>query len=183
MLNLMTNPRPVSLDEMIQELLERDICLFGEEGHWYPNILEKEKEVIKRLAKKSDKNLIIALEGNINTPKHLEIYGKYMEDALNFFQSYGKVEGIMPKDYGFRGLEMGKKIMDLIKKYPDSIIVPVVGANHIAPSGSEIPAYLMKEILDNSLKKEFVRVFFRTATTLDTTLLKGFDLKGIVYFF
>lgn len=186
MLNLMTNPRPITLDEMVSELLDCDIYLFGEEGHWYPNILDKEKKAIQKVAEKSSKNLIIALEYDITTPRNIELYGEYIKNALNFFQSLGQVEEITPKDCGFRGLEMGKKIIDLVKKYPDSIIIPIVGANHITPSGSEIPAYLIKEISDHSLEKRLARVFFKTATCFEISkkaILKSFDLKGTIYFF
>lgn len=182
MLNLLTNPYPVSLDEMIKDILKCDVCLFGEEGHWYPNILEKEKTIALELNRTQQKKLIFALECDIDTNRELEIYASYVGELVDFLSKLGVVVSLEPGETGFRGIRMAKKIIELLNRYRGCLVVPIVGANHITDCGSEIPAELKREFMAAHLDNDFVRVLLKTATAGFGSILKGFSIHGTIYY-
>ncbi|MGQ9702738.1 MAG: hypothetical protein ACUVQP_07090 [Bacteroidales bacterium] len=187
MYDLSKQPIPISLDELIAELLEYNIILLGEEGHWQRNILEKEELIIGKLIEKT--RVVCALEYDVRKV-HFddfytdEIYGSYLRKLVQVCQAEGKgkIVSLEAGEEGLRGMRMAKRIMMCLDEYPDSKIVAIVGAKHIQVCGSEIPATLSQDLVQHR-NFSFTRVLLKAGTTTKDNILVGFLQYGRIYYF
>ncbi|MGB9708017.1 MAG: hypothetical protein ACPLXC_01665 [Candidatus Pacearchaeota archaeon] len=140
--------KTMSVEDLVDDLLPNKIVLVGEEDHQNRNVFEKEKTIISKLAEKSNKSLVIAMEYPPDTEEGS--FKNYVDTVVDFFKNRKcEVVSIDVGRGGMRGLNMAKKIIELFNKYPNSIIVSIVGAEHLKASGSEIPANIRQEFHKN----------------------------------